>query len=115
MSQYTPPLRDLQFVMHELLGAVDQLKALPRHKDLDADTVNSVLEQGGKFAAEVLAPLNAVGDQQGCTLDAATHEVRTPEGFKQAYAKFVEGGWPSMACDPACAIQRTYSDVFRLP
>ena len=101
MPQYTPPLRDMQFVIHELLAAVDQLKALPRHADIDADTLNSVLEQGGKFAAEVLAPLNPVGDQQGCTLDAATHEVRTPEGFKQAYAKFVEGGWPSMACDPA--------------
>ena len=101
MPQYTPPLRDLQFVMHELLGAVDQLKTLPRHADIDADTMNSVLEEAGKFAAEVLAPLNAVGDSQGCTLDKATHEVRTPEGFKQAYAQFVEGGWPSLASDPA--------------
>ena len=58
MPQYTPPLRDMQFVIHELLAAVDQLKALPRHADIDADTLNSVLEQGGKFAAEVLAPLN---------------------------------------------------------
>ena len=101
MPHYTPPLRDLQFVMHELLHAVDELKALPRHADIDADTLNAVLEEGGKFAAEVLAPLNPVGDEQGCTLDKATHEVRTPEGFKQAYAKFVEGGWPSLACDPA--------------
>ncbi len=101
MPQYTPPLRDLQFVMHELLGAVDQLNALPRHADVDADTLNSVLEEAGKFCAEVLTPLNAVGDQQGCTLDRSNHTVRTPDGFKDAYARFVEGGWPSLACDPA--------------
>ncbi|HMO46792.1 MAG TPA: acyl-CoA dehydrogenase C-terminal domain-containing protein [Rubrivivax sp.] len=101
MPSYTPPLRDMQFVMHELLHAVDELKTLPRHKDIDAETMNSVLEEGGKFAAEVIAPLNAAGDAQGCTLDQKTHEVRTPEGFKGAYARYVEGGWPAMVCDPA--------------
>ncbi len=100
MPQYTPPLRDMQFVMHELLNAVDELKLLPRHKDIDAETMNSVLEEGGKFAAEVTFPLNASGDRQGCMLDTKTHEVRTPDGFKQAYAAFVEGGWPGMVCDP---------------
>jgi hypothetical protein len=53
MPQYNPPLRDMQFVLHELLGAVDELKLLPRHADIDADTINAVLEEGGKFAAEV--------------------------------------------------------------
>ena len=101
MPQYTPPLRDMQFVMHELLNAVDELKMMPRHKDIDAETMNSVLEEGGKFAAEVIAPLNVSGDGQGCTLDKSTHEVRTPEGFKAAYAQYVEGGWPAMVCDPA--------------
>jgi 3-(methylsulfanyl)propanoyl-CoA dehydrogenase len=100
MPQYSPPLRDMQFVMHELLNAVDELKMLPRHKDIDADTINSVLEEGGKFAAEVIFPLNLSGDAQGCKLDKATHEVRTPDGFKEAYAAYVEGGWPSMVCDP---------------
>src|SRR5574337_64960 len=100
MPQYTPPLRDLKFVMHELLDAAPQLKHMPRYADIDAATIDSVLEEGGKFAAEVLAPLNAVGDAQGCTLDPSTHAVRTPEGFKAAYAAFVEGGWPSMNCDP---------------
>ncbi len=56
MPHYNPPLRDMQFVMHELLQVVDQLKMLPPHADLDADTMNAVLEEGGKFAAEVLAP-----------------------------------------------------------
>ena len=61
MPQYTPPLRDLQFVMHELLNAVDELKTMPRHKDIDAETINSVLEEGGKFAAGVIAPLRSGG------------------------------------------------------
>ncbi|MBB4844811.1 alkylation response protein AidB-like acyl-CoA dehydrogenase [Paucibacter oligotrophus] len=100
MPQYNPPLRDMQFVMHEVLNVVDQLKALPPHADIDADTINAVLEEGGKFAAEVLAPLNLSGDAEGCTLDKSTHEVRPPKGFKEAYAKYVEGGWPSLGCDP---------------
>jgi len=101
MAQYTPPLRDLKFVLHELLDAVPTLRRIPAYADLDADTVDAVLEEGGKFAAEVLQPLNIPGDQEGCTLDKATHEVRTPKGFKEAYAKYVEGGWPALSCDPA--------------
>ena len=101
MSHYTPPLRDVQFVLHEVLGVVDEFKQLPAHADVDAETVDAVLEQAGKFAAEVLAPLNAVGDAEGCTLDRETHAVRTPTGFKEAYATFVEGGWPSLSADPA--------------
>ena len=60
-----------------------------------------MLEEGGKFAAEVLFPLNRRGDEEGCTLDTRTHEVTTPEGFKEAYAQYVEGGWPALSCDPA--------------
>jgi alkylation response protein AidB-like acyl-CoA dehydrogenase len=100
MPQYTPPLRDMQFVLHELLGAVDELKMCPKHADIDADTINAVLEEAGKFAAEVIAPINSSGDAEGCVLDKTTHEVRTPKGFKQAYAQYVEGGWPSLSCDP---------------
>ena len=101
MAQYTPPLRDLQFVLHELLNAVPQLNEIPAHADLDAETINAVLEEGGKFAAEVLLPLNQTGDREGCVLDQATHEVRTPAGYKAAYAQYVEGGWPSLSTDPA--------------
>jgi len=101
MPHYTPPLRDMQFVLHELFDVVEQLKLLPKHADVDADTLNAVLEEGGKFAAEVLAPLNQGGDEQGCVLDKSTHEVRAPSGFKEAYAKFVEGGWPALSADPA--------------
>jgi alkylation response protein AidB-like acyl-CoA dehydrogenase len=100
MPTYTPPLRDMQFVMHELLNVTEEYKAIPRHADVDADTINAVLEEGGKFAAEVTFPLNISGDTEGCTLDKATHEVTTPQGFKEAYAKYVEGGWPALSCDP---------------
>ena len=101
MPQYTPPLRDMQFVMHEVLNVVDQLKLLPRHAEVDADTIDAVIAEGGKFAAGVLAPLNQSGDAEGCTLDKTTHEVSAPKGFKEAYAQFVEGGWPALSCDPA--------------
>jgi alkylation response protein AidB-like acyl-CoA dehydrogenase len=59
-----------------------------------------VLEEGGKFAAEVIFPINISGDTEGCTLDPVTHAVTTPKGFKEAYAQYVEGGWPALSCDP---------------
>ncbi|MEY4561280.1 MAG: hypothetical protein RLZZ618_557 [Pseudomonadota bacterium] len=101
MPAYTPPLRDMQFVMHEVLHVSDELKAIPAYADIDADTINAVLEEGGKFASQVIFPLNLSGDQEGCTLDKSTHEVTAPKGFKEAYAKYVEGGWPALSCDPA--------------
>ena len=100
MPSYNPPLRDMQFVMHEVLGAVDELKTIPAYADLDVDTVNAVLEEGGKFASEVLAPLNLVGDVQGCVLDKATHEVKTADGFKEAYKQYTENGWSALSADP---------------
>ena len=100
MSIYNPPLRDMQFVMHELLHVVDDLKAIPRHADMDRDTINAVLEEGGKFASDVLFPLNISGDTEGCSIDQSTHAVTTPQGFKEAYAQYVEAGWAALACDP---------------
>ncbi len=101
MPHYTPPLRDMHFVLHELLNVTDTLKTLPAHAQIDVDTFNAVLEEGGKFASEVIAPLNQIGDTEGCTLNRDTHEVAAPSGFKAAYEKFVEGGWPSLGCDAA--------------
>ncbi|RYX91726.1 MAG: acyl-CoA dehydrogenase [Comamonadaceae bacterium] len=100
MPIYNPPLRDMQFVMHEVLGITGELSACDRHADIDADTINAVLEEAGKFASEVTFPLNISGDEEGCTLDKTTHEVTPPKGFKDAYAKYVEGGWPALSCDP---------------
>ncbi|MGQ2998194.1 acyl-CoA dehydrogenase C-terminal domain-containing protein [Variovorax sp.] len=101
MPSYNPPVRDMQFVLHEVLNVAEELKALPAHAETDADTINAVIEEAGKFAAEVTFPLNISGDEEGCVLDKATHEVKTPKGFKEAYAKYVEGGWPALSCDPA--------------
>ncbi len=100
MPIYNPPLRDMQFVLHELLDVNKALQAMPKHADIDADTVNAVLEEGGKFAAEVVFPLNISGDQQGCQLNRETHEVKAPDGFKAAYEQYVAGGWPALSCDP---------------
>jgi alkylation response protein AidB-like acyl-CoA dehydrogenase len=101
MPHYTPPLRDMQFVLHELHHVCDELKALAPHAEVDADTVNAVLEEGGKFASQVIFPLNISGDTEGCQLDRDTHSVRTPSGFKEAYASYVEGGWAALSCDTA--------------
>ena len=101
MPIYTPPLRDMQFVMHEVLKVSQDLAALPRYADADVETLNAVLEAAGQFAAEVVLPLNPVGDREGCQLDPVTHEVTTPTGFKAAYAQYVAGGWPALSCDPA--------------
>lgn len=101
MPSYTPPLRDMQFVMHEVLKVTDDFKAIPKYADADVDTMNAVLEEAGKFASEVIFPLNISGDEEGCTLDKTTHAVTTPKGFKEAYAQYVEGGWPALSGDPA--------------
>jgi alkylation response protein AidB-like acyl-CoA dehydrogenase len=101
MPTYTPPLRDMQFVMYEVLNVVDDFKAMPKHAEVDADTINAVLEEAGKFAAEVALPINISGDTEGCAHDKVTHEVKTPAGFKAAYKSFVAGGWPALSCDPA--------------
>ena len=100
MPVYNPPLRDMQFVMHEVLNVVDDLKAMPRHAEVDAETINAVLEEGGKFAAQVIFPLNISGDEEGCKLDKTTHEVTPPKGFKEAYQQYVEAGWAALSCDP---------------
>ncbi len=101
MTTYTPPLRDMQFVMHEMLNVATDLAAMPMHADMDVDTINAVLEEGGKFATDVLLPINISGDTESCQLDPATHEVKTPTGYKEAYAQYIAGGWAALACDPA--------------
>jgi alkylation response protein AidB-like acyl-CoA dehydrogenase len=90
----------MQFVLHEVLKVSGALNLLPRHAEMDADTLNAVLEAGGQFAAEVIFPLNRSGDEEGCTLDPISHEVTLPSGFKAAYAQYVKGGWPALSCTP---------------
>ena len=100
MAQYTAPLRDIAFVMHEVLDVGATFKDLPAHADITRELIDQVVEEGGKFCAEVLFPLNQVGDREGCVLDATTHEVKTPTGFKEAFRQFTEAGWPALSCDP---------------
>ncbi|CAJ0872299.1 MAG: acyl-CoA dehydrogenase C-terminal domain-containing protein [Ralstonia sp.] len=99
MGQYTAPLRDMQFVLHELLGVENHLKEMPQHAEIDADTINQVIEEAGKFCSEVIFPLNQSGDREGCTYHG-DGVVTAPKGFKEAYQQYVEAGWPSLGCDP---------------
>ncbi len=98
MTAYTPPLRDLQFVLEELIG-LEAVGALPGVDDCSSETVRAVLAEAGKLGAEVLAPLNRVGDIEGCRLENGV--VTTPAGFPDAYRAFVEGGWNAAPFDPA--------------
>ena len=100
MGQYVAPIRDMQFVLHEFLNVTDELKQMPKFEEVDVDIFNQVLEEGAKFTQDVLFPLNHSGDREGCHFDAASKAVTTPKGFKEAYNKYVEGGWAALACDP---------------
>ena len=98
MPAYTAPLRDMRFVFHELHQGAE-IADLPGFEEMTADLIDPVLEEAGKFASEVLAPLNLSGDVEGCSFENGV--VRTPKGFKQAYDLFRQGGWTGTACDPA--------------
>ena len=96
MSKYSAPLADMRFVLFDLLKVDAQYARLPGGDAATRDTVDAILDEAAKFAEQVLAPLNASGDAEGCRFDKATATVTTPKGFKEAYAKYVEGGWPSL-------------------
>ena len=96
MPSYTAPTRDMHFILHDLLDVSQS--DVPGYDELDPDFTSAVIEEAGKLASEVLAPLNTVGDRQGCTLDNGT--VRPPEGFKAAFDQLREGGWTALDCDP---------------
>jgi len=91
MAEYVPPLRDIRFVL-EQLADLDGLSKLEPYAHADPDTVLGVIEESGRFLAEVIAPLNPVGDAAGSTLDGDGN-VTTPPGFKEAYRQYVEAGW----------------------
>ena len=95
MPQYTPPVRDTRFVLDHVLK-IDRYANLPGFAAATPDVVSAVLEEGGKFVAEVLFPINHSGDQQGCKRNP-DGSVTTPDGFKEAYNQFVESGWGTLS------------------
>ncbi len=98
MTVYAAPLRDMRFVIEELIG-VDDIAALAPFAEVTADLIRQVLDQAARLGEEVLAPLNRTGDRDGCRL--ADGAVTTPSGMRDAYARFVAGGWNGMPFDPA--------------
>ncbi|MDJ1006870.1 MAG: acyl-CoA dehydrogenase C-terminal domain-containing protein [Paracoccaceae bacterium] len=96
MPSYSAPVKDLQFVLHDLLHL--SATPVPGYEEMDRETTEAILDEAGKLAVGILQPLNAVGDEEGCTLENGV--VRTPEGFKEAYAALREGGWLSLDADP---------------
>ncbi|MGR3565273.1 MAG: acyl-CoA dehydrogenase C-terminal domain-containing protein [Heliomarina sp.] len=92
MPSYTAPTKDMQFILHEVLKVTQA--DVPGYEELEPEFTNAILEEAGKISSEVLQPLNAVGDTEGCKLENGV--VRTPTGFKEAFDKVKEGGWPGL-------------------
>ncbi|MEE9427249.1 MAG: acyl-CoA dehydrogenase C-terminal domain-containing protein [Paracoccaceae bacterium] len=96
MPEYTAPTKDMQFVLHEFLNVAGS--GIPGYSDLEPEFTSAVFEEAGKLATDVLAPLNGVGDREGCKLENGL--VSTPTGFKDAYKQMQAGGWMGLDCDP---------------
>ena len=99
MPSYKAPVRDVKFVRDELLQATDYFSTVPKWEEATSELADAINEECAKFSADVLQPLNHIGDTEGCTL--TDDGVTTPTGFKEAYEQFVEGGWPAMEAPEA--------------
>jgi alkylation response protein AidB-like acyl-CoA dehydrogenase len=98
MPEYKAPLRDISFVMNELLESEKLYQTLPGYEEATEDLMNAIVEEGAKFAENVLSPLNQSGDEEGCQW--SEEGVRTPAGFADAYRQYVENGWPALGAKP---------------
>ena len=96
---YKPRPDDIGFLLFDVLNAPETLQALPGLAEADPPLMKQVLEEAGRFVAEVVAPLNRTGDEAGCTLEDGA--VRTPPGFAEAYRAFWQAGWPALAAATA--------------
>ena len=92
MTSYTAPLKDMQFILHDVLKLTSQ--DIAGFDEMEPEFTNAILEEAGKIASEVLLPLNTVGDTEGCKLENGV--VHTPTGFKQAFEQMKQGGWPGI-------------------
>ena len=97
MSDYSAPTKDMRFVLNHIAG-LGELASFEAYQEATPDLVDAVLEEASKLARDVIAPLNTVGDAQGSVLENGA--VKTPDGFKEAYRQYVEGGWNGLAFDP---------------
>ena len=99
MPNYTAPLENIRFVLHDVLHAEEALSPLSAYEDTaSAELFDQILEEGAKLCQDVLFPLNLTGDSEGCHFENGV--VRTPKGFKEAYDMFTEGGWCGVSADP---------------
>lgn len=99
MAPYRAPRRDMAFVIHDLLRATDHYRQMPVFAEIDAGLLDQTIDGATRFAETVIAPLNAIGDEQGCRL--VNGQVQTPTGFADAYRQYVDGGWPTLGCSTA--------------
>ena len=97
MSDYSAPVRDMRFVLNHVVD-LPAIARLEGYDHADGELVDQVLEEAARLAGEVLGPINHSGDQQGAELENGV--VRTPDGFREAYKQFAEGGWNGVPFDP---------------
>ena len=95
MTTYKAPLRDMRFVMQDLLNLERHYQSLPACEEVNQELIDAILGEASRFSEEVVAPLNSVGDLEGCQM-LDNGEVKTPAGFREAYQQYVDGGWPSL-------------------
>ena len=94
---YSAPIQDMLFLIREWIG-IDRLTSLPGYEEVDADLIEAILEEAGKFASTELLAINREGDEHGAKFDNGN--VTTPPGFKEAYTQFIEAGWTSIDASP---------------
>ena len=98
MATYQAPLRDMRFVLHELLDAEKRFTSIPGYEEATTDIIDAILEEAAKLSENVILPTNRIGDEEGCRFENGV--VRTPAGFKEAYDALTQGGWTALSCDP---------------
>jgi alkylation response protein AidB-like acyl-CoA dehydrogenase len=94
MPSYKPPIQTVQFLLHDVIG-LDKIKSLPQNAEVNRELIDAVLDAAGQFMAEELQPINMAGDEHGC--DWNNGDVKSPPGFKDAYKKYIDGGWSGLS------------------